>query len=473
MATLHDHFVKLIIPFEYSGEYSATISEIRESKCWEQNKRVPRDLFLHIKRLITSQISENSIGASFLLSEAGRKTLEFPLLKDQIGVLLKKGAEGPESPDFKIRFTVPEVYLYLFETNVGFIVLDIKYVEPESIEALEMANFQFKKIALSRCAFYCDGDALGNSKKSADYFKDFFGNVSAITSLTSFFEEENRMPRHCYLFSYLLMDHVPISRVEQNSFIAETLFRLRNGFNDHYYPSKTEYDLERNPQYLNFVHNIFWGVSQEGVACIACLTDGPQQAYFLQKTFIYNVQNSYFYLYMLAMAQRLSLLSVSQRTADLPSGIRDSVDMLKNKKEIIKTIDALQKDIVLYGLRINFSQVSYNFHYTLFYEKVREIFRLDLQHTELDVELKNLGALIGIIEQKKQKNFELSVLAAAFVFAVISVLSDGLGFLQFMKWFDDARPVCSLMKLIAAVALMLIFFWIFLKQKGLFNTRRE
>ena len=133
----------------------------------------------------------------------------------------------------------------------------------------------------------------------------------------------------------------------------------------------------------------------------------------------------------------------------------------------------MQSDIVLYGLRINFSQVAYNFHYTLFYEKVREIFRLDLQHTELEVELKNLGALIGFIEQKKQKNFELSVLAAAFVFAVVSVLSDGLGFLQFMNWFDDARPVCSLMQLIVAVALMLIFFWIFLKRKGLFNTRRE
>jgi hypothetical protein len=149
MATLQDHFVKLIIPFEYSGKYSATISKIRESKCWEQNMRVPRDLFLHAKRLISSEISENSIGANFLLSAEGRQDLGFPLLKDQVGVLLKKEAEGPDLPDFKIRFIIPEVYLYLFETRVGFIVLDIKYIDLESLEALEMANHQLKKIGVS------------------------------------------------------------------------------------------------------------------------------------------------------------------------------------------------------------------------------------------------------------------------------------------------------------------------------------
>jgi hypothetical protein len=316
---------------------------------------------------------------------------------------------------------------------------------------------------------YRDGEKPEKTKKEKDFFDRFFESLKDFVSLVSFFEEKNRMPRHCYLFSYLLLDHVPVSENEENGFMAEALFRLRNGFNAHYYPSKKECDFECNSQVLNFVHNIFWGVSQEGVACIACLTDESQQTHFLQKIFIYNVQNSYFYLYVLAMAQRFSLLSISKRTADLPSGIRYSFDLLKNEKEIIKTIDALQKDIVLYGLRINFSQVAYNFHYTLFYEKVREVFRLDLQHNELDVELKNLGALIGIIEQKKQKNFELSILAAAFVFAVVSVMSDGLGFLHYMKWFDDARPLCSLIQLFAVVALILVLFWIFMQQKGLFN----
>jgi len=469
MATLQDHFVKLVIPFEYSKEYSETISEIRESKYWEQSTCVPRDLFLHAKRLISSEISKNSIGASFLLSEEGRKDLEFPLLKDQFGVLLKKGAEGPDLPDFKIRFSIREVYLYLFETRVGFIVFDIKYVDPESLEAVEMANHQLKKIGLSRSFIYRDGENIEKAKKGKGFFDQFFENLKAFVELVSFFEEENRMLRHCYLFSYLVLDHVPVSESERNSFLAESLFRLRNGFNAHYYPSQTEYDLGHNSQILNFVRNIFWGVSQEGVACIAFLTGEPQQTHFLQKTFIYNAQNSYFYLYVLAMTQRFSLLSISKRTAELPSGIRNSLEMRQNKKEIIKTIDDLQREIVLYGLRINFSQVAYNFHYSLFYEKIRGIFRLDLQHNELDVELKNLGALISIIEEKKQKNFELSILAAAFVFAVVSVLSDGLGFLQFMKWFDDARPLCSLIQLIAIVALILILFRIFMKRKGLFN----
>lgn len=469
MATLQDHFVKLVIPFEYSKEYSSTVSKIRESKSWEQNGRVPRDLFLHAKRLISSEISENSIGASFLLSEEGRKDLEFPLLKDQVGVLLKKGAEGPELPDFKIRFMVPEVFLYLFETRVGFIVLDIKYVEPESLEAVEMASYQLKKIGLSRSFIYRDGEKPEKDKKGKSFFDRFFESLKLLVSLVSFFEEQDRMRRHFYLFSYLILDHVPESETERNNFIAETLFRMRNGFHAHYQPSKKEYDLEHNSQFLSFVHNIFWGVSVEGVACVAFLTGDHRQTHFLTHTFSNNVESSYFYLYILAMAQRFSLLLISQKTADLPPEIRGSIDVLKNKKEIIGAIDTLQQEIVLYGLRINYSQVSFNFHYTLFYEKLREVFRLDYQHAELDAEVKNLGTLIGIIEQKKQKNFELSILAAAFVFAVVSVLSDGLGFLRFMKWFDDARPLCSLIQLIAVVALILILFRIFMKRKGLFN----
>ena len=473
MTTLHDHFVKLIIPFEYSKEYSSTVSKIRESKSWKQNERVSRDLFLHAKRLISSEISENSIGANFLLSQEGRKDLEFPLLKDQFGVLLKKGAEGPDLPDFKIRFSIPEVYLYLFETRVGFIVLDIKYAEPESLEAVEMANHQLKKIALSRSFIYRDGEKSEKNEKGIGFFDRFFESLKLLVSLVSFFEEQDRMLRHFYLFSYLILDHVPESETERNKLIAETLFRMRNGFHAHYHPSKKEYDLEHNSQFLSFVHNIFWGVSQDGAACVAFLTEDSRQTHFLTHIFRYNVENSYFYLYMLAMAQCFSLLSISKRTAELPPEIRGSIDVLKNKKEIIGAIDALQQEIVLYGLRINYSQVAFNFHYTLFYEKLREVFRLDYQHAELDAEVKNLGALINIIEQKKQKNFELFVLAGAFVFALVSVASDGLGFLQTMKWFNTDCPLWSLTELTAVVAFVLMIFRHFLKKNIFFSIRKR
>ncbi|NTW99405.1 MAG: hypothetical protein HGB35_05665, partial [Geobacteraceae bacterium] len=370
MVALHDHFVKLVIPFEYSKEYSEAISAIKASQCWESNKRVPRDMFMHIKHLISSENSSNSVVASFLLSEEGRKTLEFPLLKDQIAVLLKKGAEGPELSDFKLRFTVPEVYLFLFETHVGFIVLDITYTEPGNLEAVEMANHQLKKIGLSRLFIYRDGENPEKANKGIVFFNRFFESLKLLLSLDSFFEEEKRTLRHLYLFSYLILDQVPESEAERDTFMAETLFRLSNGFHAHYHPSKTEYDLDRNSQVLNFVHNIFWGVNQEGVACVACLTGDHRQTHFLTQIFKYNVENSYFYLYILAMAQRFSLLLISQITADLPLEIRGSVEVLKNKKEIISAIDALQQEIVLYGLRINYSQVSYNSHYTCFYEKL-------------------------------------------------------------------------------------------------------
>jgi len=473
MVALHDHFVKLVIPFEYSKEYFEAISAIRASQCWEPNTRIPRDMFLHIKHLISSETSNNSIGVSYVLTAAGRSTCNFPLFKDQAGVLLKKGSGDPEIPDFEIKFTVSEVFLFLFETQVGFIILDIKYVEPGSLEVVEMANHQLKKIGLSRSFICRNGEKPEKAKKGIGFFDRFFESLKPLVSLVSFFEEQDRMLRHHYLFSYLILDHVPEVETERNNFIAETLFRFRNGFHAHYHPSKKEYDLEHNSQFLSFVHNVFWGVSQEGVACVACLTDDSRQTHFLTHIFNYNIENSYFYLYMLAMAQRFSLLIIAKKTADIPPEIRGSIDELKNKKEIICAIDALRQDIVLYGLRINYSQVSYNFHYTLFYEKLREVFRLDYQHTELDTEVKNLGALIDIIEQKKRINFELNAAVALLVFAVISVLSDGLSFFQFMNLFDTDRPLLSLTGLILVVVIVLMLFRFFLKKDVLFNIRKR
>lgn len=409
----------------------------------------------------------------FLLSEEGRKTYEFPLLKNQTGVLLKKGSGGQEVPDFKIRFTVPDVYLFLFETQVGFIVLDIKYVESESLEAVQMANHQLKKIGLSRSFISRDGEKPDKASKGMGFFNRFFESLKALVSLVSFFEEQDRMLRHLYLFSYLTLDHLPESEEERNEFMAGTLFRLRNGFHAHYDPSKIEFELGHNSQVLNFVHNIFWGVSQEGVACVACLTGDSRQTHFLTQIFKYNVDNSYFYLYILAMAQRFSLLIIAKKTANIPLEKRGSIDELENKKEIICAIDALRQDIVLYGLRINYSQVSYNFHYTLFYEKLRDVYRLDYQHTELDTEVKNLGALIDIIEQKKRINFELNAAVALLVFAVVSVLSDGLSFFQFMNFFNKQYPFLSLTGLILIVAIVLMFFRRFLKKDVLYNIRKR
>jgi len=473
MVALHDHFVKLVIPFEYSMGYSEAISAIRASQCWESNKRVPRDMFLHIKHLISSEATNNSIGANYVLSTTGRSTCNFPLLKDQAGVLLKKGSGDPELPDFEIKFTVPEVYLFLFETQVGFIALDIKYIEPGSLEVIEMANHQLKKIGLSRSFICRDGEKPEKAKKGIGFFDRFFESLKPLVSLVSFFEEQDRMLRHLYLFNYLILDHLPESDTEKTNFIFETLFRLRNGFHAHYYPSKKEFDPESNSQVLSFVHNIFWGVSQEGVACVAYLTGDFRQTHFLTQIFKYNVENSYFYLYILAMAQRFSLLIIAKKTADIPLEITGSIDELKNKKEIICTIDALRQDIVLYGLRINYSQVSYNFHYTLFYEKLRDVFRLDYQHTELDTEVKNLGALIDIIEQKKRINFELNAAVALLVFAVVSVLSDGLSFFQFMNFFNTQCPFLSLTGLILIVAIILMFVRHFLKKDVLYNIRKR
>jgi len=473
MPILKDHMVRLVIPFEFVADYATTSAIIRRSLHWEATSKLPRDLYPHIKHLISLKNGDRSIGEHYLLTEAGSKELAFPLQPTELGILRKHQSRGPGSSDFVIRFKVPEVNLYFFESCVGFVVLEFVYVEPESLDAVEMANYQLKKLSLGKCKFLYDKGIEIRTKKTESFsFIPFLNAVTTSLEVVSFFDDEDRLPRHCFLFSYLLLDHIPENDVDRNRFITETLFRGRNGVHNEYVPSYMEYNLEQNPYLLNFVHNIFWGISQEGACCLAYITKSTSQEFFLKSRLPENIRSTYFYLYMLAMAQRFSLLSIARKTAALPGNVRYSIEKLKQDDAVIMKIDALRQDIVLYGLRINYLQVAYNYHYTIFYEKLRDVFRLDIQHAELEVELNNLGSLIGMIEQRKQKNFELLILAIATVFALVSVLSAGLDFFNKMNWFDKICPFHSLASLGLAIGFLLLISFFALKKTGLVKTRK-
>jgi hypothetical protein len=467
--TIHDHLVKLVIPFHFECSYQDALSRINETGSWNVGQIDPHDLFLHIKKLVSD--AEESIGRYYSLSDAFRSQENFPGKKDTIIELCKEQPEGQGSSAFFIRLVVSALHLFLFETGVGIFVVDVKYVDPVNICVVARANFYLKKIGDKK------NDSLSYAYMSEGnrIVKEEFPMVSFISATVSsfgdysFFESGNAFLRHCYVFSYFILDLVGKEKESRNDFISTSLFRLSKGVHCNLYPPADQFNTKNYPSIISFVDHIIWGIAQEGVSCIGYITHDEQSDHFLRKYFPKRVQDSYFYLYILAMVQRFSLISLAQKTSKILTKFQQPIQNLKHYDPALQLIYELQEDIPLYGLRVNFSQVSHNSHSTLFYEELKSVLRIEQLHSELDTEVKNIGSVIALYEQKKQKIFELRIAVVAIVFALISVLSDGLGFFSIMGWFEAEFPVCSLSRLIFIVVILLYFVWLLLKKTGFFS----
>ena len=479
--TIHDHLVRLVVPFDFKCGITKARSIVEHSGSWKVDKPKPKDLFLHIKSLISGESAAETIGYRNILDRDPQSPEIFPLLADTVIELRKKEPEGPGSDDFSINFTIPAIRLYLFETGVGFFVVDIRYCNPRSLCAVARGNFYLKKIGIRKddCT-YSHTDPVDNTIIVEDEFPgiSFIRKMATDFGEFSFFERKNDFPRHCLVFTYLILDQIEKNPEKRIQFIEKSLFRLSKGWHCNYYPPLEKNESDNNPALLNFVDNIYWGVTLEGCANISYFTHDGSPDHFVSEILPGRIQESYFYLYILALVQRFSLLILAQRTGKIPLNAGQSMQKLPADSGALKEIRLLQKDIPFYGLRINFSQVSHNLHYTLFYEKLKDVYRVDHLFNELDTEVKNLGAVLDQFDaleksekEQKQKNIELWIAVAAIIFAIASVLSDGLGFLSYMKWFDEKCPIVSLGWVLGFIIVLFFIARSILKNTAFFSGK--
>lgn len=479
--TIHDHLVRLVVPFDFKCNFAEARSTVEKSGLWNAVSSSPKDLFLHIKNLVSGESPVETIGHQYILDRDPQSPEIFPLLADTVIELRKKEPEGPDSEDFSINFTIPAIRLYLFETGVGFFVVDVRYCNPQSLCAIARGNFYLKKVGIRKedCTY-----SHTNPFDKTIIVEDEFPGISFIRTTASkfgkfsFFERENDFPRHCLVFTYIILDQVEENQDQRTQFIEKSLFRLSKGWHCDYFPPLKKKENDNNPAILNFVDNIYWGVTLEGCANISHFTHDGSPDHFISNFLPERIKESYFYLYILALHQRFSLLILAQRTGRIPLNAGPSMKKLSTDSDALDEIRQLQKDIPLYGLRINFSQVSHNSHYTLFYEKLKDVYRVDQLFSELDTEVKNLGAVIDQLEaldkckkEEKLKNTELWIAVAAIIFAVVSVLSDGLGFLSFMKWFDDECPIISLGWVLGFIIVLFFIARSILKKTAFFSGK--
>lgn len=372
----------LIFPFTFEKEYQ----EVTKIPNFAEKKVSKDNVFDHVAKLITSQTDvEGRIGKAFVLPKNKRKPVGLPNF-DQVLTLTTKGDE--------YLFKIDEINLYLFETQVGFLTYQVSILDkdperPPSIQRYIESTYHLKR-------FYYSSYKLSSTDGEV-----FLENVTTqlLDSLTieSYFEKQDRA-HHSISFSAVLLGTL---KEEEEKRIPEYLFQMRKSFTDSYLPSKYDLDIDNNSSIFQPFGNSIWGVSMEAISNIAFLTGEDKTDKFFQNGFFNNLERTYFYLYLLALQQKYTLLKLSVAAGSLHEQISELT--LAKQSE---TVNLFKERVIRFLVRSNYKQVSYVTHHADLYKTIRSQLGIDDLLEEINSEVEALSSFIDIKEERENRKKE-------------------------------------------------------------------
>lgn len=382
-----NHITYLIIPFVYDKEYKHVVSWL-DRQDFEQIDSKSERLFDHIEKLVSlGDQNPETIGAKFVMTQKARSKYGLPNKNDLMLTCQTKTEQ--------YQFSLTKIELYLFETQVGFWSIKLGYPKGINIERLIETNYYAKKITQYEYElFFTKKISKDETIRQNVHIGEMIKELSARFRVSSFFEGTKEIPTQALVYSSAKLD----SNFKEDTQLSSYLFQLRRSFKSTYKPSMIEQDLVGNPGLLPLFHNSYWGISLEGLANIVTKTDDEKTEEFFNSMYLHQIENSYFYLYILALHQRYALL----RLSNLASKLSYELDVnLDNYTEQNQLIIQLRGQIIRFMLRSSYKQVSNNTHYSQLYEVIRENLKINDLFRELHDELDAISSITEVAEQRQ------------------------------------------------------------------------
>ncbi|MGG3563200.1 hypothetical protein ABES03_16530 [Neobacillus rhizosphaerae] len=400
----------LIIPFCYSTSY-LEVEEALAADWIIDNKKIERKNILeHVSNLIASnqdEITKGTIGRSFDLKREAREKYHLPVNTSQNFYLMNEN--GEEVTNFKVT----KVSLYVFETQIGFLLYDIKHTSHD-LETIILTNYHLKHL------HHLYNANLYNQKEYFVYFKkkakpmnelsmdfrtlsEISGNMLNELRVHTYFTNSKGNPETALLYNFMLLDKMFLREPQWEHKLKLALFQLRKGYKNSYLPSPFEFDIANNPQTIQLFKNSYWGVSLEGLANLAYLTENDVTNDFFSSNYIGNLEISYFYIYILALHQRYAFLALNVEASEISKGEDETIiDENTSEAKVLK----LRKEINFLILRGFFKHVSSVTHQQALYEVIAKNLSIEELKQDIHSEMEALASLAELQAAKREKEKE-------------------------------------------------------------------
>ncbi|SHG45696.1 CorA family divalent cation transporter [Ornithinibacillus halophilus] len=350
-----------------------------------------------------------------------------------------------------IRFSINNVQLIISETQVGFIVYDLKVVglydvingEKHhynlTIENYDWAMYYLRKLQVAEEGYLNkyirDPEAIARmkdyqqrknevkknkldfeEKKPADpklisipiKWTDLTAGLLRELGETGSFSNQKDIGYHSLLFTSAYVQHpTNITSEEHDLFellVANKTYRVSHGYKETYHKKTTLDDVVRP------FDNVMWSLSAEGVSNLVYTVDDKQTMKFFKNTYKNRRETNYYYMYVLALLQKYSLLYFTISTNELlfQSSVYLGEEMTwEARNEELKRTREFQAKMLKFTIHGFYEQVSYHTHYNDLYEQLIKVNRIPELKQELSPKIEAFHQVVeSLVHEQNEKEKE-------------------------------------------------------------------
>lgn len=327
-----------------------------------------------------------------------------------------------EGVTFSLR--INEILLFMFDTNIGFIVYKIEHESTDSAYRIASKNYHLKKI--HNTILYTRKDDGTNSTlviasasiNSLSTLTEYILNKTISSETQIFFNYCEKSERRSNILTHynLKLEH-KLCDDDQDE-IDKILFYLKRNY--HYQWDRDAGDKIKNEEYFRASPYIHWGITSEATICLT-LTD--PETYFISNSFYDNYHSYYLYIYILALHQKYALYYFLTKFS-----VNSNIEQL----------ESYLSELADFRAKYVFQIISESETYQTVYNKTRNSFALDNLFTDIDEQVNRVIDIKKVINDKKndkQANHINLILGILTFFSLFSALVDLNTLIDWLKIF--------------------------------------
>ena len=373
MATILKQFSKEIIPFAYKLADKQKFVNIKtkdgKHNVWQTKSFNTNHLFEYINQKQDVN-SDQCIVTALSLNDGARTYFDLPGANSTV-MLNVRGNQSSKQLAIKLK----GVSLYLFETNVAFLELDWEYVDTNATDYLN-ANYFLAELKSKQNTLQI--------RTGKDEYRELTLSDAIEPMLTMFdgvygFDKHEQVSFYDLkplLFSMVLLD-------KRDSDFDDILSHGAYNF-------KQSYQTDAAKPCSPFT-NSHWCGSDAAMINVSYLVDDDKTNDFFFTQFVNAARNNYFYLYLLTLNQKFTLLKRISQVAKVNAKYSELNEerLQADAQRVADTIGKSQ----LYETRCNFKCPSSMQHINTFYDYARSTLNVDIFEKELHAKLSSLSQI--------------------------------------------------------------------------------
>ncbi|MCL2755491.1 MAG: hypothetical protein FWE45_00345 [Firmicutes bacterium] len=315
-------FTKFIYPFKYHKPDTTCriFEEIQSSKgnpirIWDCFGIDGQDLHEEIANLYSFHETRERIADCFQLGihNKCREAIGLPPKATDNITFTMRGRKDT------VNISIPNVRVYLFESEVGFIEVECEY-QTQNIEDYIDCNYFISEIKSEKNTFTMQRRISATEKFVSTFtMEDLIKNVLYyVGDDIRFFDNVGKEfnEKKPIIYSYLLLDKKPTN-------LEQIIYYARKNYKASYKPPASDFIIEGNPQVYQTFDNSYWGTSQYGTTNISFLVGDRQTDEFFHNNFVYKLNNSYFHLFLSVLHQKYATRLLTTKMSHLDKVVKD------------------------------------------------------------------------------------------------------------------------------------------------------